>query len=321
MAPIVTSLATLINQFGIGAVTSAADGPTKASGGSISYFGGKTIHTFTSSGTFATTSAIPTAEYLVVAGGGSGGVGSLYGATDAGGGGGGGFRTNVSGHPLAPGSGPLAFTSPNTYTVTVGAGGAGGKLTGTPSQGGPTSISGPNITTITSIGGGGGGGEPSSYSPDNWFGGSGGGGGGDDYPGGLGASPTTPAPLGGPYATTQGYPGGDEGGIGSTFDAGGGGGAGGSGATGSGGTGGAGGNGSPISISGSAVTYAGGGGGAATTGGAGGSGGGGAGAPTGGSNGVSGTESTGGGGGGASTNDASRNGSGGSGIVIIAYPS
>jgi hypothetical protein len=60
----------------------------KATGGAISYYSGKTIHTFTSSGTFATLSNWnnpDTVEYLVVAGGGGGG-----GANDGGGGGAGG---------------------------------------------------------------------------------------------------------------------------------------------------------------------------------------------------------------------------------------
>lgn len=100
MAPIVTSLATLINQFGIAAVTSPSGGGftyTGASGGVISDYldpGPGTryrAHIFTSSGTFTVTDpAISSVQYLVVAGGGGGGSG-YYG----GGGGAGGFRTNV----------------------------------------------------------------------------------------------------------------------------------------------------------------------------------------------------------------------------------
>ena len=46
----------------------------KATGGSISFYNGKTIHTFTSSGTFATTSdwSAATVEYVVIGGGGAG---------------------------------------------------------------------------------------------------------------------------------------------------------------------------------------------------------------------------------------------------------
>ena len=50
--------------------------PITATGGTITYSGGMTIHTFTSSGTFTvlTAPASPTVEALVVAGGGGGGV-------------------------------------------------------------------------------------------------------------------------------------------------------------------------------------------------------------------------------------------------------
>ena len=48
----------------------------KATGGAISFYGGKTIHTFTGSGTFATTSdwTDGNVEYVIVGGGGGGGV-------------------------------------------------------------------------------------------------------------------------------------------------------------------------------------------------------------------------------------------------------
>jgi hypothetical protein len=61
-----------------------------------------------------------TVEYLVVGGGGGGGN---QGA--AGGGGAGGLRTNLSGHPLSGSAFPVS-TSPGSYTVTVGGGGARG---------------------------------------------------------------------------------------------------------------------------------------------------------------------------------------------------
>ena len=102
MAPLFTGL-----KLGFGAGPSGPSGPSpfSATGGVISdYTSGPAIyraHIFTSSGTF-TVSALSTdpslpnsVEYLVVAGGGGGG--SSYG----GGGGAGGFRTNLSGHPLA----------------------------------------------------------------------------------------------------------------------------------------------------------------------------------------------------------------------------
>ena len=80
-------------------------------------------HIFTSSGTFDvtddTTDFGATVEYLVVAGGGSGG--SNYPSWGAGGGGAGGFRTNVAGHPLAGAAFPVSVSP---YPVVVGGGGA-----------------------------------------------------------------------------------------------------------------------------------------------------------------------------------------------------
>ena len=65
-------------------LTSAA----KATGGQVSFYDSKTIHTFTSTGAFAAPASFSeTVEYVVIAGGGSGGG-------DCGGGGGaGGYRT------------------------------------------------------------------------------------------------------------------------------------------------------------------------------------------------------------------------------------
>ena len=107
-------------------------------------------HIFTSSGTF-TVSSIGSygsnVEYLVVAGGGGGG-GSSGDFWCGGGGGAGGFRTNVSGHPLAGSSFPI---SSGSYTVTVGGGGNGG-FTGSNGTNGSNSV----FATVTSSGGGGG---------------------------------------------------------------------------------------------------------------------------------------------------------------------
>ena len=109
------------------------------------------VHTFTSSGSFVVQalsleSSKNNVQYLVVAGGGSGAV--TDNGWGAGGGGAGGFRTNVPGHPKAGGS--LAVTA-QSYTVTVGAGGAG--LDGSqPGNKGSDSVFG----SITSTGGGGG---------------------------------------------------------------------------------------------------------------------------------------------------------------------
>ena len=79
---------------------------TDATGGTITYSGGYTIHTFTSSGTFSPTGA-GNVEVLVVGGGGGSGV--SYGA----GGGGGGLTYNSS----------YAVTA-GAVTVTVGTGGS-----------------------------------------------------------------------------------------------------------------------------------------------------------------------------------------------------
>jgi hypothetical protein len=120
----------------------------KATGGAISYYGGKTIHTFTSSGTFATSPnwTSTNVEYVVVGGGGAGG------SDDGGGGGAGGYLTGTT---------PIG-AHPVSTTIQVGAGGAGfaGRLNG--GNGGP-SYFGPPITATG--GGGGGSGDYFQYLP------------------------------------------------------------------------------------------------------------------------------------------------------------
>jgi len=279
-------------------------------GGTITTSGSYRIHTFTSSSSFVVPSGttLTDVEYLVIAGGGSGGT---YG----GGGGAGGYRSSVVGQPSGGGASAESrlTLSANTYTVTVGAGGA--SVSGI-TQG----ISGSNSVfgSITSTGGGGGaqGGTTSALS--------GGSGGGGAYEFKTGASGTS----------GQGYAGGNGASPGSfTYTAGGGGGAGavgGNGSTSVGGDSGPGGAGVSSSITGSAITRAGGGGGGSPTGspydsgqdgGAGGSGGGGAGGT--GGNGTSGAVNTGSGGGGGGYNGSSgvygASGAGGSGIVIVRY--
>ena len=220
------------------------------------------------------------AEYLVVAGGGGAGK---PGDNRGGGGGAGGLLTNYGGTAIS-------FTGGVTYTVTVGAGGAGGS-TNTGTQGSNSVLSGSDITTITSIGGGGGGGQTPTTG--------GSGGGGSDAESGAAGT------VGQGNAGGNGTPGG-------TAAGGGGGGAGAVGGNSSSSTGGAGGNGLANSITGSSVTYAGGGGGICEngTGGSGGSGGGGAGTNGAGGDGTANL----GGGGGAGHTSA---GDGGSGVVIL----
>ena len=156
----------------------------KATGGAISFYNGKTIHTFTSSGTFATTSdwSAATVEYVVIGGGGAGG-----GNVQGGGGGAGAYRTGttpIGAHPVAT-------------TIQVGGGAVSNpspviSSTGTPSYFG---------TPITAPGGGSGGNYPALAAVSGGSGGGGWGAGpggapnagatgtGDPFPGTIGATP------------------------------------------------------------------------------------------------------------------------------------
>ena len=248
-------------------------------------------------------------DFLVIAGGGGGK--SMGGA---GGGGAGGYRNSYSTESSGGGGSSeteLSFNAGTTYTITVGAGGAGvtGGAPVSANNGNNSSISGTGLTTITSVGGGGGGGASGNPPAGGGAsGGSGGGGGATSQPGGG----TTPSSSG---TANQGYGGGTGITDGASYDAGGGGGgASSAGANGGGSGAGNGGNGLASSITASSVTRAGGGGGAGNgvPHGSGGSGGGGAGS---GGNGTSGTANTGSGGGGGGGDSTS--GSGGSGVVIL----
>ena len=96
-----------------------------------------------------------TTSFLVVAGGGSGGY------DQGGAGGAGGYRSSYNSEASGGGGSAesaLTLTQGTTYTITVGAGGAA--VTSTPAiglNGVNSSISGSDITDITSVGGGGGG--------------------------------------------------------------------------------------------------------------------------------------------------------------------
>jgi len=249
-------------------------------------------------------------NYMIIAGGGGGG-------SDMGGGGGAGGYL----------SGTALVTPGLSYTISVGAGGAGAPAGTYQNKG----INGNDSTfgrlAITSVGGGGGGSE---YGGGPYQSGASGGSGGGAA-GGYG--------TGGAGTAGQGYPGGGNGGI---WYMGGGGGAGGVGA-GSGGVA-TGGIGIQNSILGTNYYWCGGGGGAGYsvnggTGGAGGGGGGAVGSPNGGSGittgatggggatvtqantpgGNAGQYTGGGGGGGAHYNLTNPGGSGGSGIIVITY--
>ena len=296
-----------------------------ATGGTITTCGDFKIHTFTSSGCFAVTSAgtssgSNTVSYLVVGGGGS------AGGWAPGGGGAGGYREGKAvnnGTPDTYTGSPLAATSgipvtASTYPVTVGAGGAGQSY---PNRNSTTKGSNSVFSTITSAGGGVG--APNSGYPGHDSGstvGNGGSGGGST------SSPTTVG-VGNtpPVSPPQGNNGGQGGtGGGAGYFGGGGGGAGAVGSNaGPPNDAGPGGAGSASSINGTPTLRAGGGGGGnvATGASTGGPGGGGASAPGGSS---SGTANTGGGGGGAyaptpTGTSAGSGGSGGSGVVIIRY--
>jgi len=258
-----------------------------------------TIVYFTTVGstTWTVPSGVTSVEYLVIAGGGSGGSqpATYFGA---GGGGAGGLRTGTG------------FAVSGIIPVTVGAGGAApsaGNYQG--NNGGDSAFS-----TITATGGGGGGSGKNDALGAGKTGGSGGGEGWFNSPAGYGSG-------------TSGQ--GNKGGSGVSSGSKGGGGGGGAGADGgdAGKYGGKGGAGTASSITGTATTYACGGGGGvyeyAGTAGAGGctSAGAGGAKSTSGNNGNSGTKGTGSGGGGATSGQsaAKAGGAGGSGIVIIKY--
>ena len=254
MAPIITSLASIIKQFGIGAVLAAPSGGgapagITATGGIISDYpsGGNVYraHVFTSLGTFTVSAVTGTGlvEYLVVAGGGSGGPGNGGPSAAGGGGGAGGLLSN---HPNIPaplrGSAFPVSTSPGSYTVTIGAGGASARdVSGNP--GNPSYFGPPSTPTGITATGGGGGGNGNSPTP------SGGSGGGGDYV------------AGGTGVSGQGNPGGA--GTGSpSYRGGGGGGAGAPGTSQSGPSPAPGGDGLPLAIETSTAKYYAGGGGA-----------------------------------------------------------
>jgi hypothetical protein len=279
-----------------------------ATGGCIATCGNYKIHTFTGPGTFTVTSAgnpfgSTTVDYMVVAGGASGGNAKQYGCTAGAGGGAGGFRQSFPN----PATGGFPITVQG-YPITVGAGGAANTspapVGGTGNNGNPSIFS-----TITSTGGGGGGGAPGPAGTG--LNGGSGGGSTCSFSAGAGNTPPTSPPQGNPGGTYEyGSGGGGAGGAGNT-------------------TPGVGGDGIASTISGSSVTRAGGGGAGGagpnaprgTGPAAGGPGGGGPGGGPSGTtaSGTAGTTNTGSGGGGGSTNNCSNSGAGGSGIVVIRY--
>lgn len=235
------------------------------------------------------------AELLIIAGGGGGGSGAT-GSLRAGSGGGAGGMIDFFSQPLTVGA---------SYTIIVGAGGAGSAVaSGDGTKGGDSSVSQGGTTIATAIGGGNGVNGQSSAGISGGSGGGGGAGGGT-RPGGAGTS-------GQGNAGGSGY--GDN-----PFRGGGGGGKGGAGGPGTSAP--FGGASVDTSYSGSTIAYCGGGGGGGYSGASAGNGGG-AGAGNGGTaaNGQNATianRGSGGGAGGGSVN--TTGGSGSSGRVVIRY--
>ena len=151
-----------------------ASASAKATGGDISFYNGKVIHTFLTSGEFDTPASFSeTCEYVVIGGGG--------GTTNTNGGGGAGlYRT-----------GTMPIGSSVTSTVTIGYGGNGHPKANFSTHptgsrgftGGTTTFGHPTSPIVCGGGGYGSGGHPTQpWSP----GGPGGsGGGGSDWAGGA----------------------------------------------------------------------------------------------------------------------------------------
>jgi len=264
-----------------------------------------TWYKYTDGGTYSQDAAQSDIDFLVVAGGGAGGEATGSAGYGRGGGGAGGLRTSYStSGGGASAESKLSIGSGTSYTMTVGGGGA--VVTDTRGATGvASSISGSDITDITTVGGGGGGGY--SVLPAGAVGGSGGGAGYNTSSGGAaGAGTASQGYAGGTSDNNTGGGGGGAGAVGgnnSTYD------------------GGAGGVGLSNSITGSAVFYAGGGGAGGNAGSDnGGNGGGGRGSRDSGNvTSVAGTANTGGGGGGGlyASATAQAASAGGTGIVIV----
>lgn len=297
-------------QLSNGTNKTVIDAPT---GGTITTSGGYRIHTFLSSGNLIVPSGFSaTAEYLLIAGGGSGG--------GAGGGGAGGLI-----------EGSTSITT-NTYPINIG---PGAPAISTSTRGN----NGTNSTAfgLTAVGGGGGGDYNQDSGNNGWNGRDGGSGGGA----GWGSASALP----GNGTSGQGFAGGNgQDTTSNPWTSGGGGGAGGAGGDWGASASGNGGPGKLSSINGTALYWAGGGGGGAqsSVAGNGGIGGGGGGATynigssgtgggsalnSGGNGTHSGTSSSVGGSGGANTGGGGggmgisvfTSGAGGSGICIIRY--
>jgi hypothetical protein len=192
----------------------------KAFGGIVTQDATYTYHTFRASGTFTPQQSL-TCDYLVVAGG--GGSGGTNVDTGSGGGGAGGLRSTVT----ATGGGgtlesAIAMASATNYAITIGAGGAGGVITGNTqgTSGVASSIIG-GVVSISSTGGGGGGANSSGGTGPASNGATGGSGGGASRSGTAGSGTANQGYAGGGAASNglDGSGGGGAGGAGITATA------------------------------------------------------------------------------------------------------
>jgi hypothetical protein len=260
--------------------------------------------------TFSITSTAQIVSETLVVGGGGGG-GSNGNTTGGGGGGAGGYLYSTS----------TAFLRGNSYSLSIGVGGAGRQQsTSSPSsgnKGGNSSISGSGFSTITATGGGGGVSNQSGGTLSDANGGSGGGG---NYVNGAGTGISGQGNNGGQAWST--ISGANE----LAFAGGGGGGSSAVGGNGTNTVGGSGGAGTANSITGTSLIYAAGGGAGARggyTAGTGGSsigGNGTVGSGNGGNAPVANRGSGGGGAGGDGNNPGFIGGTGSDGVIVIAYP-
>ena len=193
-------------------IASVQTGSAKATGGAISYYNGRAIHTFLTPGSFENTSGSPLAiDYVLVGGGGAG-------MNDVGGGGGaGGVLTNIPGMmPATTSISDVQSGAPHGLTISIGQGGQGRRSYNSKVQarndGGDTTMSGTGIN-VTAIGGGGsaacnGPGESTDGAAGLYSGRPGGSGGAGRYNRTPGAGGTGTAGQGHAGATTSGGGGG-----------------------------------------------------------------------------------------------------------------
>jgi hypothetical protein len=122
-----------------------------ASGGTVTYSGSYTIHTFTANGTFTVNNVSKSMESLVVGGGGSGGT-SGPGSYNSGGGGGGGGGVSSSTNTVSPGNHAISIGGTGSGSSfasfnTVG-GGSGGEAVSSSSAEGRRANGGAGVVIL-----------------------------------------------------------------------------------------------------------------------------------------------------------------------------